>query len=75
MVSWLGYGTAVFAPGVYKPATGPYVVNHNLIRAHAKAYRTYRKDFYARQKGNFDHRRKLNSLNERVCVYIFLIKL
>ncbi|XP_071181431.1 lactase/phlorizin hydrolase-like [Mytilus edulis] len=51
VVSWLGYGTAVFAPGVYKPATGPYVVNHNLIRAHAKAYRTYRKDFYARQKG------------------------
>jgi hypothetical protein len=36
---------------VYKPATGPYVVNHNLIRSHAKAYRTYRKEFYAKQQG------------------------
>lgn len=51
VVSWLGYGVAVFAPGVYKPATGPYVVNHNLIRSHAKAYRTYRKEFYAKQQG------------------------
>ncbi|XP_045170848.2 lactase/phlorizin hydrolase-like [Mercenaria mercenaria] len=41
VVSWLGYGIAVFAPGVNRPAEGPYTAAHNIIRSHVKAYHTY----------------------------------
>ena len=54
MVSWLGYGIAVFAPGVYSPDVGTYEVAHNIIRSHVKAYHTYDDHFRARYNGILD---------------------
>nr|BAG71912.1 beta-glucosidase [Corbicula japonica] len=45
VVSWLGYGIGVFAPGINSPAEGVYQVAHNIIRSHVKAYHTYDKLF------------------------------
>ena len=53
VVSWLGYGIAVFAPGVYSPDTGAYTVAHNIIRSHTRAYRTYETAFKAIQQGGY----------------------
>lgn len=41
VVSWLGYGIGVFAPGISSPGEGVYRVAHNIIRSHVKAYHTY----------------------------------
>ncbi len=46
-----GYGTGYHAPGLTEIGTDPYIVAHNLIRAHAKAYRMYYSDFEADQQG------------------------
>ncbi|CAK8692258.1 unnamed protein product [Clavelina lepadiformis] len=52
VVTWLGYGIGVFAPGINnKPGTAPYLAAHNIIRAHAKAYRTYEKKYKSSQGG------------------------
>lgn len=40
----MGYGIAVFPPGHYSPGEDVYIATHNLIKAHAKAYRTYEHD-------------------------------
>ncbi|GFN90101.1 lactase-phlorizin hydrolase-like [Plakobranchus ocellatus] len=45
VVSWLGYGIAVFAPGVYDPGVGVYRVAHNIIRSHSRAYHIYNNNF------------------------------
>ncbi|KAK3598305.1 hypothetical protein CHS0354_029215 [Potamilus streckersoni] len=45
VVSWMGYGIGVFAPGVHEPSEGAYKVAHNIIRSHVKAYHTYDKHF------------------------------
>ena len=39
----LGYGNAVFAPKIYSPGIKVYIAAHNIILAHAKAYRVYDK--------------------------------
>ena len=39
----LGYGNAVFAPKIYSPGIKVYIAAHNIILAHAKAYRAYNK--------------------------------
>ncbi|XP_028928047.1 lactase-phlorizin hydrolase [Ornithorhynchus anatinus] len=45
-----GYGTA--APGISsRPGTAPYVVGHNLLRAHAEAWHLYNDVYRARQGG------------------------
>ena len=41
IVSYMGYGIAVFPPGHYSPGEDVYIATHNLIKAHAKAYRIY----------------------------------
>ncbi|XP_076452482.1 lactase/phlorizin hydrolase-like [Babylonia areolata] len=41
VVSWLGHGIGIFAPGVHDPGVGVYKVAHNIVRSHARAYRTY----------------------------------
>jgi len=41
VVSWLGYGNGIFAPGVQSPATGVYIATHHIIKAHAAAWHTY----------------------------------
>lgn len=44
VVSILGYGQGVFAPGRVSNSE-PYQAAHNLILAHAKAYRLYQSEF------------------------------
>lgn len=42
-----GYEDGVFAPGrSERPGTEPYIVAHNLLRAHAAAVKEYRENFY-----------------------------
>uniref|UniRef100_H2YTH3 beta-glucosidase n=1 Tax=Ciona savignyi TaxID=51511 RepID=H2YTH3_CIOSA len=51
VITWLGYGIGVFAPGINSsPGEAPYQAAHNIIKAHAKAYRTYEK-FYKSKGG------------------------
>ncbi|XP_033115909.1 lactase-phlorizin hydrolase-like [Anneissia japonica] len=45
VVTWLGYGIAVFAPGIYDPGNAPYRAAHTIIKAHAKAYHTYKENY------------------------------
>nr|8IN1_A Chain A, Beta-Glucosidase [Aplysia kurodai]8IN1_B Chain B, Beta-Glucosidase [Aplysia kurodai]BAX08664.1 beta-Glucosidase [Aplysia kurodai] len=51
VVSWLGYGIGIFAPGIYDPGTSPYMVAHNIIRSHSRAYHLYSNNFQAKYKG------------------------
>ncbi|KAL6484474.1 hypothetical protein MHYP_G00065190 [Metynnis hypsauchen] len=45
-----GYGTA--APGIsFRPGTAPYIVGHNLIKAHAEAWHLYNDKYRAKQGG------------------------
>lgn len=46
----LGHGIGYFAPGRASQSE-PYLVAHNLIRAHAKIVEVYRRKFQASQKG------------------------
>ncbi|XP_071963684.1 myrosinase 1-like [Antedon mediterranea] len=45
VVTWLGYGIAVFAPGINDPGYAPYRAAHTIIKAHAEAYHTYHKKY------------------------------
>jgi beta-glucosidase len=64
VVSILGYGQGVFAPGRTSNAE-PYLAAHNLLRAHGMAVDVYRQKFQAKQKGiigitnNCDYREPL----------------
>uniref|UniRef100_H2YY85 beta-glucosidase n=1 Tax=Ciona savignyi TaxID=51511 RepID=H2YY85_CIOSA len=52
VITWLGYGIGVFAPGINSsPGEAPYQAAHNIIKAHAKAYRTYKKFYKGKQGG------------------------
>nr|XP_015214622.1 PREDICTED: lactase-phlorizin hydrolase [Lepisosteus oculatus] len=45
-----GYGTA--APGIsFRPGTAPYVVGHNLLKAHAEAWHLYNDKYRQKQGG------------------------
>ncbi|KAK2906305.1 lactase/phlorizin hydrolase-like isoform X2 [Channa argus] len=45
-----GYGTA--APGIsFRPGTLPYIVAHNLIKAHAETWHLYNDKYRAKQNG------------------------
>ena len=46
ITKWFLYGSGIKAPGILD-----YVVAHNLIRAHAKAYRLYQREFAVSQEG------------------------
>lgn len=46
-----GYGSDVHAPGINEPGTADYRAAHNQIKAHAKAYRLYHREFSPSQKG------------------------
>ncbi len=69
VVAILGYGHGVFAPGK-KSNDLPYLVGHNLIKAHAKAVNVYRKQYQTEQKGqigitnNCDWREPLSNTAE-----------
>ncbi|XP_005953312.2 lactase-phlorizin hydrolase [Haplochromis burtoni] len=47
-----GYGFGDFAPGISSgPDTLPYIVGHNLIKAHAEAWHLYNDKYRAKQNG------------------------
>lgn len=55
VVATLGYGAGTMAPAIGGPGTTVYVATHNLIKAHAKAYRVYDTEFRHTQKGTLFH--------------------
>jgi Glycosyl hydrolase family 1 len=50
-MTWLGYGIPLLAPGIASPDIGVYAVGHNIIKAHAAAWRTYDKNYRSKQQG------------------------
>ncbi|XP_052245872.1 lactase/phlorizin hydrolase-like isoform X2 [Dreissena polymorpha] len=51
VVSLLGHETGKFAPGIRSNGTKTYIVSHNLIIAHALAYRLYESKYRSSQHG------------------------
>ncbi|XP_070554953.1 lactase-like protein [Ptychodera flava] len=51
IVALHGYESGIFAPGINEPGTTPYVVGHNLIKAHAKAWHNYDDNYRSTQNG------------------------
>ncbi|NXL89715.1 LPH hydrolase, partial [Alectura lathami] len=50
--AYLGYGFGTAAPGIsVRPGRAPYVVGHNLIKAHAEAWHLYNETYRAKQGG------------------------
>lgn len=47
----LGYETGLFAPGIKEPGTSVYLVGHNILRAHARAWHSYNAHFRRMQGG------------------------
>ena len=45
IVSNLGYGNGYDAPGRMNPGVDNYIVAHNLLKAHAHAYRLYQTSY------------------------------
>uniref|UniRef100_A0A3B5MDP0 Lactase n=1 Tax=Xiphophorus couchianus TaxID=32473 RepID=A0A3B5MDP0_9TELE len=51
-VAMIGHGYGVAAPGIsFRPGTLPYIVAHNLIKAHAEAWHLYNDKYRGRQNG------------------------
>lgn len=46
-----GYGRADWAPGIKSGGVGEYLCVHNMLLAHARAYRMYKKVYFTNQKG------------------------
>ncbi|XP_017743886.1 PREDICTED: lactase-phlorizin hydrolase [Rhinopithecus bieti] len=52
VVAYQGYGYGTKAPGIFdRPGTAPYIVGHNLIKAHAEAWHLYNDVYRASQGG------------------------
>ncbi|NXS97457.1 LPH hydrolase, partial [Jacana jacana] len=50
--AYCGYGVGTAAPGIsIRPGRAPYVVGHNLIKAHAEAWHLYNETYRAKQGG------------------------
>ncbi|XP_074001413.1 lactase/phlorizin hydrolase isoform X1 [Numenius arquata] len=50
--AYCGYGVGTAAPGIsVRPGRAPYVVGHNLIKAHAEAWHLYNETYRAKQGG------------------------
>ncbi|XP_066576870.1 cytosolic beta-glucosidase isoform X1 [Amia ocellicauda] len=47
----LGYEEAYHAPGVQKPGTSVYLVGHNMLKAHSRAWHSYNRLFRSEQQG------------------------
>ncbi|XP_069010889.1 lactase/phlorizin hydrolase [Embiotoca jacksoni] len=48
----IGHGYGAAAPGIsFRPGTLPYIVGHNLLKAHAEAWHLYNDKYRAEQKG------------------------
>uniref|UniRef100_A0A8C6L0B8 Lactase n=1 Tax=Nothobranchius furzeri TaxID=105023 RepID=A0A8C6L0B8_NOTFU len=51
-IAMVGHGYGVAAPGIsFRPGTLPYIVGHNLIKAHAEVWHLYNDKYRAVQKG------------------------
>ncbi|XP_047456730.1 lactase-phlorizin hydrolase-like [Mugil cephalus] len=51
-VANIGHGYGAAAPGIsFRPGTLPYIVGHNLLKAHAEAWHVYNDKYRAEQKG------------------------
>ncbi|KAM6934821.1 lactase/phlorizin hydrolase-like [Xenentodon cancila] len=51
-IAMVGHGYGVAAPGIsFQPGTLPYIVGHNLIKAHAEVWHLYNDKYRAEQKG------------------------
>ncbi|XP_075465616.1 lactase/phlorizin hydrolase-like isoform X1 [Ascaphus truei] len=52
IIANLGYGYGAMAPGIdSRPGRAPYVVGHNIIKAHAEAWHLYNDTYRAKQGG------------------------
>ena len=51
VVAMAGFSNGGMAPGMRGPGILEYKAAHNLIRAHAKAYRAYKNEFAENQQG------------------------
>uniref|UniRef100_UPI00398E7DD8 beta-klotho-like n=1 Tax=Pristiophorus japonicus TaxID=55135 RepID=UPI00398E7DD8 len=51
LIAWHGYKTGEYPPGQREKPTAMYTVGHNLIKAHAKVWHTYDRQFRKLQKG------------------------
>ncbi|TKS67586.1 Lactase-phlorizin hydrolase [Collichthys lucidus] len=48
----VGHGYGAAAPGIsFRPGTLPYIVGHNLLKAHAEAWHLYNDKYRAKQEG------------------------
>ncbi|XP_072253764.1 lactase/phlorizin hydrolase-like [Leuresthes tenuis] len=51
-IAMVGHGYGAAAPGIsLRPGTLPYIVGHNLIKAHAEAWHLYNDKYRSEQKG------------------------
>ncbi|XP_015240203.1 PREDICTED: lactase-phlorizin hydrolase [Cyprinodon variegatus] len=51
-IAMVGHGYGVAAPGIsFRPGTLPYIVGHNLIKAHAEVWHLYNDKYRATQNG------------------------
>ncbi|XP_033990534.1 lactase-phlorizin hydrolase-like [Trematomus bernacchii] len=51
-VANIGHGYGAAAPGIsFRPGTLPYIVGHNLLKAHAEAWHLYNDKYRAKQQG------------------------
>ncbi|XP_060945076.1 lactase/phlorizin hydrolase-like [Limanda limanda] len=51
-VANIGHGYGAAAPGIsFRPGTLPYIVGHNLLKAHAEAWHLYNDTYRAKQNG------------------------
>ena len=50
-IAYAGYGIGVYAPGLNETGTAPYIVGHNLLKAHVRVYKMYQAEFKASQNG------------------------
>ncbi|XP_061089948.1 lactase/phlorizin hydrolase [Conger conger] len=51
-VANVGHGYGAAAPGIsFRPGTLPYIVGHNLLKAHAEAWHLYNEKYRAKQGG------------------------
>ncbi|XP_010888559.1 cytosolic beta-glucosidase [Esox lucius] len=47
----LGHEDGIFAPGIKEPGIAAYLVGHNMLRAHARAWHSYHSMYRAKQGG------------------------
>ncbi|XP_051882723.1 klotho isoform X2 [Pristis pectinata] len=50
-LAWHGYGTGKLAPGIQGAPNVPYIVAHNLIKAHSRTWHIYNDHFRQSQQG------------------------